>query len=71
VLQYIGRACGWTLFSIPGRYKRRAKRNLAHAFPDLPETALKESMHALGQLFLEMPYWWVRRDDEALNKQVH
>ncbi|MAK56352.1 MAG: lauroyl acyltransferase, partial [Pusillimonas sp.] len=68
--QRVGVACGWVLYILPGRYKRRASSNLAHAFPHLPRAALKQSMYAVGQLFLEMPYWWVRRNDLALNKQV-
>jgi KDO2-lipid IV(A) lauroyltransferase len=71
LVQRLGKICGWILFIVPGRYKRRAKTNLAHAFPNLPPAALKQSLLAVGQLFLEMPYWWVRRDDRALNKQVH
>ncbi|HBT32152.1 MAG TPA: lysophospholipid acyltransferase family protein [Pusillimonas sp.] len=71
LVQRIGKVCGWVLSVVPGRYKRRAQTNLEHAFPHLPPIALKQSMIAVGQLFLEMPYWWVRRDDQALNKQVY
>ena len=69
-LQRIGVFCGWVTWCLPGSYKRRAAENLKQAFPDSDDRLLRAAMLSVGTLFLEMPYWWVRRDDAALNKHI-
>ncbi len=67
-LQRIGRFCGWITWVVPGSYKRRAAENLKQAFPDVTEEMQRRAILNVGTLFLEMPFWWVRRNDEELNK---
>lgn len=70
ILQRVGRFCGWITWIIPGSYKNRAIENIKQAFPDAPEALQKRSILNVGMLFLEMPFWWVRRNDTALNKLI-
>lgn len=69
-LQRIGLFCGWITWCLPGSYKRRAAENLKQAFPDSDKSLLRSAMLSVGTLFLEMPYWWVRRNDAQLNKLI-
>lgn len=69
-LQHIGRFCGWITWVLPGSYKRNAAKNLKQAFPDATEEMQRNAILNVGILFLEMPFWWIRRDDVALNKLI-
>lgn len=70
VLQRIGYCAGWLLWILPGAYKQRAWVNMRRAMPDATPEMLRESLINVGQLFLEMPYWHLRRDEQALARQV-
>jgi KDO2-lipid IV(A) lauroyltransferase len=70
-LQRMGVFCGWLVWCLPGSYKRSAAANLKQAFPESDQTLLKAAMLSVGTIFLEMPYWWVRRNDIELNRQVY
>lgn len=70
VLQTIGQGGGWIAWRVSGSFKRLSEENFRNAFPEVTPQMLRGAMLAVGQLFLEMPYWWVRRDDQALNKTV-
>jgi len=70
VLQKIGYCAGWLLWILPGKYKRRAWVNMRRAFPDATPNMLRESLINVGQLFLEMPYWHTRQDEQELARQV-
>lgn len=69
-LQRIGRFCGWITWILPGSYKKRAAENLKQAFPEATQKMQRQSILNVGTLFLEMPFWWVRRDDAELNKLI-
>ena len=71
LLQLLGLCCGWILWCIPGSYKARARENLFNAFPHADAQTLRSAMLSTGQLFFEMPYWWVRTNDRQLNRTVH
>ena len=70
VLQTIGQGGGWIAWRVSGSFKRLSAENFTKAFPEATPQMLRGAMLAVGQLFLEMPYWWVRRNDQALNKTV-
>ena len=70
VLQTVGVGLGWLAWIIPGPFKRLSNENFLNAFPDASPKMLRGAMLSVGQMFLEMPYWWVRRDDRALNRTV-
>ncbi len=70
MLQSMGQAAGWIAWIVPGSFKRLSNANFAHAFPNASPQMLRGAMLSVGQMFLEMPYWWVRRNDHALNQTV-
>lgn len=70
-VQHIGKLCGWLVWILPGSYKRMAQANLQQAFPGSDRSLVRSAMLSVGQLFLEMPYWWVKRDSVLLNTKVH
>lgn len=70
VLQTLGTGLGWIAWRIPGPFKRLSNENFINAFPNATPRMLLEAMLSVGQLFLEMPYWWVRRNDRVLNRSV-
>lgn len=70
VLQSMGKALGWLAWLIPGSFKRLSNTNFLNAFPEATPQMLRAAMLSVGQMFLEMPYWWVRRNDRALNRTV-
>lgn len=70
VLQTVGTGLGWIAWLVPGPFKRLSNENFLNAFPDASPKMLRGAMLSVGQMFLEMPYWWVRRDDRALNRTV-
>ena len=70
VLQTVGTGLGWIAWLAPGPFKRLSNENFLNAFPDASPKMLRGAMLSVGQMFLEMPYWWVRRDDRALNRTV-
>lgn len=70
VLQLLGYGAGWLAWLFPNRYKRRAIENLEIAMPGSSRTILRASLISTGQLFLEMPYWHVRKDEAQINKHV-
>jgi KDO2-lipid IV(A) lauroyltransferase len=70
VLQALGMGLGWIAWYVPGSFKRLSNENFLNAFPNASPKMLKEAMLSVGQMFLEMPYWWVRRDDRVLNRTV-
>lgn len=70
VLQVLGWGAGWLVWVLPSRYKRRSAENLAIALPEASPHVLRASLISAGQLFLEMPYWHMRRDEATLAKQV-
>jgi len=70
VLQTVGTGLGWIAWLVPGPLKRLSNENFLNAFPDASPKMLRGAMLSVGQMFLEMPYWWVRRDDRALNRTV-
>jgi KDO2-lipid IV(A) lauroyltransferase len=70
LLQILGYCAGWLIWILPGSYKRRAAQNLAIAIPDASPQTLRASLINVGQLFFEMPYWHMRRDEAELVKQV-
>lgn len=70
VLQVLGWGAGWLVWVLPSRYKRRSAENLAIAMPEASQQVLRASLISAGQLFLEMPYWHMRRDEAKLAKQV-
>ena len=70
VLQTLGIALGWVAWLVPGPFKTLSNENFTRAFPAATPLMLRDAMLSVGQMFLEMPYWWVRRDDRELNKSV-
>ena len=70
VAQKIGRFFGWILWCLPGSYKRRAAQNLSQAIPGTSTASIRKAIIPVGQLFFEMPYWWVKRDDVSVNRYV-
>ena len=70
VLQVLGAGLGWFAWLIPGPFKRLSNQNFLNAFPNATPQMLRGAMLSVGQMFLEMPYWWVRRNDRALNRKV-
>jgi KDO2-lipid IV(A) lauroyltransferase len=70
VLQTLGTALGWFAWLIPGPFKRLSNENFLNAFPNATPQMLRGAMLSVGQMFLEMPYWWVRRNDRLLNRTV-
>ena len=70
LLQSLGIVLGWFAWLIPGPFKRLSNENFINAFPDATPRMLRGAMLSVGQMFLEMPYWWVRRNDRLLNKTV-
>lgn len=70
VLQILGTGLGWIAWLVPGPFKRLSNENFLNAFPAASPKMLRGAMLSVGQMFLEMPYWWVRRDDRALNRTV-
>lgn len=70
VLQKVGYCAGWLLWILPGKYKQRAWVNMRRAFPDATPDMLRASLINVGQLFLEMPYWHTRHDNQELAGQV-
>jgi KDO2-lipid IV(A) lauroyltransferase len=70
VLQTLGWGVGWLVWILPSRYKRRSAENLAIALPEASTKVLRGSLISAGQLFVEMPYWHMRRDEAKLAKQV-
>lgn len=70
VLQTIGYCAGWLVWILPGSYKRRAWENLRIAIPDATPEMLRASLINVGQLFIEMPYWHIRQDEQELARQV-
>lgn len=70
LVQRIGTMCGWLVWILPGSYKKMAAENLQQAFPGSDRRLLRSTMLSVGRLFLEMPYWWVRRDEVQLNAEV-
>ena len=61
VLQILGWGVGWLVWMLPSRYKRRSAENLAIALPEASPKVLRGSIISAGQLFVEMPYWHMRR----------
>ena len=70
VLQTFGLALGWIGWKTSGSFQRLSAENFKQAFPAATPQMLRRAMLSVGQMFLEMPYWWVRRNDRALNKTV-
>lgn len=70
VLQTFGLALGWIGWKTSGSFQRLSAENFKQAFPAATPQMLRHAMLSVGQMFLEMPYWWVRRNDRALNKTV-
>ena len=70
VLQTFGLALGWIGWKNSGSFQRLSAENFKQAFPAATPQMLRRAMLSVGQMFLEMPYWWVRRNDRALNKTV-
>lgn len=70
VLQMIGQGGGWIAWQVSGSFKSLSAENFKSAFPEATPRMLRGAMLAVGQMFLEMPYWWIRRNDRALNKTV-
>ena len=70
LLQSLGIVLGWFAWLIPGPFKRLSNENFINAFPDATPRMLRGAMLSVGQMFLEMPYWWVRRNDRLLNRTV-
>ncbi len=70
VLQALGAGLGWFAWLIPGPFKCLSNQNFLNAFPNATPQMLRGAMLSVGQMFLEMPYWWVRRNDRALNRKV-
>ena len=70
VLQILGYGAGRVVWILPSRYKRRAAENLAIAMPEASPQILRASLISAGQLFLEMPYWHIRQDENELVKKV-
>ena len=70
LLQSLGIVLGWFAWLIPGPFKRLSNENFLNAFPDATPQMLRGAMLSVGQMFLEMPYWWVRRNDRLLNRTV-
>jgi len=70
VLQTFGLALGWIGWKNSGSFQRLSAENFKQAFPAATPQMLRHAMLSVGQMFLEMPYWWVRRNDRALNKTV-
>jgi KDO2-lipid IV(A) lauroyltransferase len=68
--QKIGRFLGWIAWCLPGSYKQRASINIAFAMPKAGRALRKRAMLFVGQLFFEMPFWWVTRDDKLINRHV-
>ena len=66
-LQRLGRFFGWLAWCLPGSYKESAKRNLQQAFPESDPRMLRAAMMSVGQLMFEMPFWWTRRNESALD----
>jgi Kdo2-lipid IVA lauroyltransferase/acyltransferase len=67
VLQRLGRFFGWLAWCLPGSYKESAKKNLHQAFPESDPRLLRAAMMSVGQLMFEMPFWWTRRNESALD----
>ena len=70
VLQTLGQGAGWIAWLVAGSFKRRSNENFLRAFPQATLQMQRAAMLSVGQMFLEMPYWWVRRNDRALNRTV-
>ena len=70
VLQTLGQGAGWIAWLVAGSFKRRSNENFLRAFPQATLQMQRAAMLSVGQMFLEMPYWWVRRNDRALNRNV-
>jgi len=70
ILQILGWGAGWLVWILPSRYKQRSAENLAIALPEASPHILRASLISAGQLFLEMPYWHMRRDEAKLAQQV-
>jgi KDO2-lipid IV(A) lauroyltransferase len=70
VLQILGWGVGWLVWMLPSRYKRRSAENLAIALPEASTKVLRGSLISAGQVFVEMPYWHMRRDEAKLAKHV-
>ncbi|PRY97151.1 KDO2-lipid IV(A) lauroyltransferase [Jezberella montanilacus] len=70
IAQQIGRFVGWLLWCLPGSYKTRAAENLSRAIPGTTRASIRKAIIPVGQLFFEMPYWWVRRDEQSVNRYV-
>jgi KDO2-lipid IV(A) lauroyltransferase len=70
VLQVIGLCVGWLAWQFPGSYKRRAEENFFQAFPSASLSMRRSAMYSVGKLFLEMPYWWIRHNNDQLNRNV-
>ncbi len=67
VLQRLGIFFGWLAWCLPGSYKESARKNLQQAFLDSNPRVLRAAMMSVGQLMFEMPYWWTRRDERAMD----
>ncbi len=67
VLQRLGKFFGWLAWCLPGSYKESARKNLLQAFPESSPRMLRAAMMSVGQLMFEMPYWWTRRDEQAMD----
>jgi KDO2-lipid IV(A) lauroyltransferase len=67
VLQRLGKFFGWLAWCLPGSYKESARKNLQQAFPEANPRMLRAAMMSVGQLMFEMPYWWTRRDERAMD----
>lgn len=70
VLQVLGMCIGWLAWQLPGSYKRRAEENFSQAYPAASLSMRRSAMLSVGKLFLEMPYWWVHRNNDKLNRNV-
>ncbi|MDY7578047.1 lysophospholipid acyltransferase family protein [Herbaspirillum sp. RTI4] len=70
LLQALGACVGWLTWQFPGTYKRRAEENFSRAFPSSNASMHRAAMLSVGKMMLEMPYWWVRRNEAQLNRQV-
>lgn len=67
VLHRLGKFFGWLAWCLPGSYKESACKNLQQAFSDSNPRMLRAAMMSVGQLMFEVPYWWTRRDERAMD----
>jgi len=66
----MGTAAGWLTWWLSPKYRALFRDNLANAVGEVPSSMLREAIAQTGRQMLELPYVWMRPQEEVFSRIV-